>query len=111
MHRYSSSLSPPSNYVSRLELAGEKTLTRQEVLTILYRHAGEQTGMEGLFTGIYDSQFVDSEEIAPWAKAAVYWGVYHELIQGVGNDQLSPTGTAGRAQIAKIMLQYQKTIL
>lgn len=25
------------------------------------------------FTGIYDRQFVDSGEIAPWAKAAVYW--------------------------------------
>lgn len=88
----------------------EKTLTRQEALAILYRHAGEPVGMEVMFTGIYDGQFVDSGEIAPWAKAAMYWGVYHELIQGIGNNQLSPTGTAGRAQIAKIMLQYQKSI-
>lgn len=85
----------------------ENTLTRQEALTILHRLSGSQVGMEAMFTGIYDSQFSDSEAIAPWAKAAMYWGVYRELIQGVGGGQLSPTGVAGRAQIAKIVLQYQ----
>lgn len=86
----------------------ENTLTRQEAMTILHRLSGGQTGMEAVLTGIYDSQFPDSGDLAPWAKAAVYWGVYHELIQGTGGGRLAPTGTAGRAQIAKIVVQYQK---
>lgn len=85
----------------------DSTLTRQEAMTILFRYAGEQSGMELMFTSIYDSQFQDSADIAPWAKSAMYWGVYHELIQGTGGGALSPTGTASRVQIAKIMTQYQ----
>lgn len=85
----------------------DSTLTRQEAMTILFRYAGEQSGMELMFTSVYDSQFQDSADIAPWAKSAMYWGVYHELIQGTGGGALSPTGTASRVQIAKIMTQYQ----
>lgn len=85
----------------------DSTLTRQEAMTILFRYAGEQSGMELMFTSIYDSQFQDSADIAPWAKSAMYWGVYRELIQGTGGGNLSPTGSASRVQIAKIMIQYQ----
>lgn len=86
----------------------EGTLTRQEAMTILFRYAGEQSGMELMFTSVYDSQFQDSADIAPWAKSAMYWGVYRELIQGTGGGNLSPTGSASRAQIAKIMSLYQE---
>lgn len=88
----------------------DNTLTRQEAMTILFRYAGGQSGMELMFTGIYDGQFQDSADIAPWARSAMYWGVYHELIQGTGGDNLSPTGSASRVQIAKIMTQYQGNI-
>ncbi len=85
----------------------DSTLTRQEAMTILFRYAGGQSGTELMFTSIYDSQFQDSGDIAPWAKSAMYWGVYRELIQGTGGGNLSPTGSASRVQIAKIMTQYQ----
>lgn len=88
----------------------ESTLTRQEAMTILFRYSGSQSGMELMFTSIYDGQFQDSGDIAPWAKSAMYWGVYHELIQGTGDDSLSPLGSASRVQIAKIMTQYQGNI-
>lgn len=93
--------------VSDTEFAPLRTLTRQEAMTILYRYAGAQPGMEVMFTGIYDSQFPDSGQIAPWAKAAMYWGVYRQLIQGADGGDLAPTAFASRAQIAKIMVQFQ----
>lgn len=88
----------------------DSTLTRQEAMTILFRYSGGQSGMEMMFTAVYDQQFQDSADIAPWAKSAMYWGVYHELIQGTGGGNLSPTGSASRVQIAKIMTQYQDNI-
>lgn len=88
----------------------DNTLTRQEAMTILHRYSGGQSGMEIMFTSIYDGQFPDSGDIAPWAKSAMYWGVYHELIQGTGDGGLSPLGSASRVQIAKIMTQYQGNI-
>lgn len=88
----------------------ESTLTRQEAMTILFRYSGSQSGMELMFTSVYDGQFQDSGDVAPWAKSAMYWGVYHELIQGTGGGMLSPLGSASRVQIAKIMTQYQGNI-
>lgn len=84
----------------------ENVLTRQEALTILHRCAGGATGMEAMFTGIYDSAFSDSGEIASWAKAAMYWGVYHKVISGTGEKTLSPWMDTTRAQLAKIMVDY-----
>ncbi len=85
-------------------------LTRQEVMTILYRYSGSRRGMEAMLTGIYEDTFHDHTAIADWAKNAMYWGVYHELIQGTGQGTLSPTGKAPRAQIAKIMVMYTEKI-
>ncbi len=85
-------------------------LTRQEVMTILYRYSGAKTGMESAFTGIYDDAFHDHAEIAGWAKNAMYWGVYNELIRGGGDGTLSPTGQASRAQIATIVVMYTEKL-
>ncbi len=81
-------------------------LTRQEAMTILFRYSGGVSGMEAMFTGIYDGQFLDSGQVAAWAKPGMYWGVYHELISGVGGGVLSPGTDVTRAQLAKIMVQY-----
>lgn len=88
----------------------EKSLTRQEAMTILHRFSGGERGMEIMLTGIYDDAFQDYGEIADWAKPAMYWGVFQELIQGTGPKTLSPTGVATRAQIAKIMVEYEERV-
>ena len=84
----------------------EKALTRQEALTILHRCAGSETGLETMLTGTYDNAFSDSEQIAPWAKTAMYWGVYHQIISGTTSKTLSPLMNTTRAQMANIMVDY-----
>jgi len=81
-------------------------VTRQEAMTILFRYSGGASGMEAMLTGIYDSQFSDSETIAPWAKQAVYWAVYNKIVNGTTDTTISPLGTATRAQIAAILVRY-----
>lgn len=82
------------------------SVTRQEAMKILFAYAGAQSGMELLLAGIYDQSFADSAEIADWAKNALYWAVYHEIINGMDGG-LNPTGQTTRAQIAKILVEYQ----
>lgn len=81
-------------------------VTRQEAMTILFRYSGGASGMEAMLTGIYDSQFIDSDTIAPWAKKAVYWAVYNKIVNGTTDTTVSPLGTATRAQIAAILVRY-----
>ena len=75
-------------------------------MKILFFLAGGVSGGETMLTSIYDDTFTDSGEIASWAKQAMYWGVYQELISGTTATTLSPAGTATRAQLAKILVSY-----
>ncbi|MBQ4249124.1 MAG: S-layer homology domain-containing protein [Clostridia bacterium] len=82
------------------------SLTREAAMKILFGYAGAQSGMEVMFTGIYDDAFSDSADISAWAKDPMYWGVYKGIISGTGEGQLSPQGTATRAQLAKILVDF-----
>lgn len=81
-------------------------ITRQEVVTILFRYSGGQSGAELMFASAYESQYSDSGEIAAWAKNAVYWAIYNGVINGTDGHTVSPAGTATRAQVAAILVRY-----
>lgn len=97
------------NGVSAESFDPDGVLERQAAMSILFRCAGSRSGPELLFTGVYDSSFADSGEIASWAKPAMYWAYHRGLISGVGNGCLSPATGATRAQIAKILVNYLET--
>lgn len=81
-------------------------VTRQEAVKILFGLSGGASGPEALLTPIYDSGFADSAEIAPWAKSAMYWAYYREIIGGETAATLAPRRVATRAEIAKILVNY-----
>ena len=81
-------------------------LTRQAAMKILFGYAGGISGTEQMFTAVYDGTFQDSSEISSWARPAMYWGVYHEIISGTTPATLNPRGTITRAQMAAIMVRY-----
>ena len=81
-------------------------ITRQEVVTILFRYSGSQSGAETMFTATYDSQVSDSGAIAPWAKTAMYWAIYNGVVNGTSPTTVSPTATATRAEVAAIFVRY-----
>mgnify|MGYP004503082823 CR=1 FL=1 len=83
-------------------------ITRQEVVTILFRYSGAQSGTELMFSSMYDSQFADSGAIAPWAKTAMYWAIYNGVVNGTSPTTVSPTATATRAEVAAIFVRYSK---
>ena len=97
------------NGISETIFDPNSAITREAGTKILHYYSGGKTGGETMFAGIYDGTFIDSKDISVWAKPSVYWGIYNKLISGTSADTLTPKGTATRAQLAKILVDYIDT--
>lgn len=84
----------------------DNNISRQELVTILFRYSGGVSGLELMLTSTYDSIFKDSADIASWGKNPIYWAVYNGIITGVDDTTLSPNGKATRAQVAAIIARF-----
>lgn len=82
------------------------TLSREQMVTILYRY--EQIINGGGFTGDWEFSlnYNDAESISNWAYEAFCWCVMNGIVDGTGNGNLSPDGSAERCQLAVIMQRY-----
>lgn len=85
-------------------------LSRQAAMKILFQYGGGTAGMEGLFYSTYDAAFPDSGTLPEWAKAPVYWGVYHTLIEAGEGDALTPAAPMTRGQLARAMVRFHDQI-
>ena len=56
------------------------------------------------------SVFADGEQVSPWAAEAMTWAVGEQLLSGKGNGVLDPTGTATRAEVAQILMNFCENI-
>ena len=74
-------------------------ITRQELVTMLYRLAGEPT-VSGSVTA------PDASSVSAWASNAMVWAMNIGLIEGDENGAVTPTATATRAQAAAIFMRY-----
>lgn len=85
-------------------------VTREQLAVMLHRLAGEPTGMEALLTQVYDQTYTDSTQIGTWAKAGLYWSVYHDIFCGTDTvtpgTALSPNEAADRAQLAVMLVRF-----
>lgn len=97
------------NGTSATTFEPDENLTREAAVKILHAYSGGQSGIELVFSFIYDGYFKDSNQISGWAKPSVYWGIYYKMLSGTSADTLSPQGTATRAQLAKILVNYITT--
>lgn len=80
-------------------------LSRQEAMKILYSRGAALLASVPSLDGRYDGAFSDTAEIAPWAKAGMYWAVYYEIIGG-SDVGLEPKAPTTRAQMSKILVNY-----
>ena len=72
------------------------SITRQELVTMLYRNAGKPAVSGDL------AKFSDASAVASWASDAMLWAVSERLVKGSGSN-LNPTATATRAQVVTIL--------
>ena len=74
-------------------------ITREQLVTMLYRLAGEPET-----TGELTAP--DAASVSSWAKAAMIWAMENGLIEGDETGAVNPGATATRAQAAAIMMRY-----
>ena len=74
-------------------------ITRQELVTMLYRLAGEPA-VSGTITA------PDASSVSTWATNAMTWAMNISLVEGDENGAVTPTATATRAQAAALIMRY-----
>ncbi len=92
------------NGVSDTEFAPGDDLTRQQLVTILYRYA-EAKGYD-VSASADLSGYPDADQVQDYAQPAMAWAVAENIIQGMEDGTLKPAGNASRAQIATILMRF-----
>ena len=92
------------NGVSDTEFAPGDDLTRQQLVTILYRYA-ESKGYD-VSASADLSGYPDAGQVQDYAQPAMAWAVAENIIQGMEDGTLKPAGNASRAQIATILMRF-----
>lgn len=83
-------------------------VTREQVAVMMYRYhiftGGEKTDGAGAL-----DHFTDAGSISGWALDAMAWAVGAKVLNGVSDEPpvLNPLGTATRAEIAQILVNYK----
>ena len=72
-------------------------MTREQAAAMLYRFAGQPEATGDV------SAFHDASDISAYAVTPLRWAVGAGIINGKSATELDPTGTATRAEIAKIL--------
>ena len=72
-------------------------VTREQMVTILYRYAGSPETEAEL-------SFADKDLVEEWAEKAVAWAADSGIVQGVGMNLFDPDGNTTRAEIAQVMM-------
>lgn len=83
-------------------------ITREQMASILYRYAvykGYDTTTQADL-----SVFTDGDQVSSYAMEPLSWANSKGLINGVGNQLLNPRGSATRAEVASILMQFCKTV-
>ena len=85
-----------------------KAVTREQLVTMLYRYAQYLQLDVSCWYSVYDD-FTDASSVSGWAMDACNWAVAEAIVTGVKADVLSPKTGATRAQIATIMQRFIKS--
>ena len=79
-------------------------LTRQQMVTILYRFDQLNGGKPAGDTDM--SGYTDWADVSDWAQDAFQWAVGSGIVDGVSDTSLAPAGSAQRCEVATILVRY-----
>lgn len=80
----------------------EAAITREQLATMLYRYCGSPA-VSGSLRG-----YADGSSVSDWAEDAMLWAIEQGLIEGVGDNKLAPAADTTRAQLAQILMRFDK---
>ena len=80
----------------------EAAITREQLATMLYRYCGSPA-VSGSLSG-----YADGSSVSDWAEDAMLWAIEQGLIEGIGGNKLAPAADTTRAQLAQILMRFDK---
>ncbi|MBQ9930961.1 MAG: S-layer homology domain-containing protein, partial [Firmicutes bacterium] len=83
-------------------------ITREQLAVILYRFAGLEK-MDTAAKGDL-SAFNDGDTVSSYAEDALKWAQANKIINGKPGQILDPQGTASRAEVAQILLNFSALV-
>ena len=96
------------NGTSKTTFSPDDPVTREQMVTILYRYA-RQFGAKGGNESTLE-RFVDLSRLSDWAREPMAWAVENGIITGKEHNTLDPKGSATRAEIATVLMRFVKRI-
>jgi len=94
------------NGTSATTFTPDGEITREQIAAMMYRYV-RLTGGDLSASGDI-SAFADAAQISAWAETELRWAVGRALINGTGDGNVAPQGTATREQVAQILLNFSK---
>ena len=91
------------NGIGDNQFGPENTLTREQLVTMLYRYA-EAAGYD-VSAAADLSGYPDAGKVQTYAQEAMSWAVAEGIVEGMDGN-LNPAGNASRAQIATILMRF-----
>lgn len=85
-----------------------QAITREDLITILYRYAEEKGITVTGSTGKTIANFNDGSKVDSWATEAMNWAIECGIINGDDLGNLNPRGCTTRAEAAKIMMVFKE---
>lgn len=84
-----------------------KALSRQELVTMLYRYSQLYNSSLTAAGTMDTSHFADWSTVPDWASEGFQWGIQNGVISGTSDSMLSPGSNATRSQLASILMRYK----
>ncbi len=88
--------------------APDAAISREDLVTILYRYAEAKNITVSGATGKTIADFSDGGNVDSWATEAMNWAVEHGIINGDEQGKLNPRSYTIRAEAAKIMMVFKQ---
>ena len=88
--------------VSESTFAPDTAVTREQLALILFNYVNRPETPSAELT------FSDADSASAWSVDALKWAVGSGLISGKDNNMLDPQGTATRAEVAQIMMNFNQ---
>ena len=95
--------------VNTTTFAPNDQITREQIVTILYRFA-KFRGLDVGDTTDLAKKFTDAARVSDYAKEALSWAVAVGIINGMPDNTIAPQNSATRAEVATIIMRYTKLV-
>lgn len=86
----------------------EGSITREQLAAMIYRYA-KLTGEDVSASGDLN-KFIDRNMISDWAIEAMQWAVGNGILGGRPDGMLDPKGQATRAEVAAMLMRFNRQI-